>query len=770
MSVPGKPLFRILCLCACFPLVCGPARAGDLVPSSLRDLAAGTSPRLNWPRLRSYAKSQTDPIWSGWAWFLLGYQEFQAQSYADAANDLGESARTGFSLTDYAVFDQASALEKAGRQQEAAKALENFAGRFPESPLRYQALVLLADALLESRQTQQAINALTAAPETRESPVLTFKLARAERVVHRLGEAAADFQNIYYKFPASTEAKAAGEELADLRTELGSKYPAPDNELRTTRAEALSKAGLYVDALKEYNVLLRDHPGHVLAPRWRLGEAECLIRLHRSADALQALFVHFDAPDLEAKRLALLVQVHAQQSDDSGITQELAKLDASYASSSAYADALSAAGIYYYRQLNWQAAAHAYRRLAELFPQSPHLRDDGWRLAWCDYLLGDPNAATTISDYLKAFPDSPRAPAALFWLAQIEEQQGASADAQGLYALLCNRFAHSYYAAEASTRLAAIHPKPGSAAASNDAPAAPLAAALLPVLVRAAVPPGFACLDTTPSDVTRPALILRALGLANLEEDYLKGELTEDNPPPELRLLLAEAYAGEKNAAGALFAALRAVPAYAQMEFSDLPGEIWDFLYPDPFQKLIQEQARLNNLDPYLVMGLVRQESAFSARALSPANARGLMQILPETAAHSSRPSRTRIAGRRLFDPNYNVQVGCAYLAALLKEFDGKVELALAAYNAGDFRVKDWEKKYNFRDDGVFLESIPIPATRTYVELVLRDAGIYRQLLSGSPHFATCAQMQSAAPAGGVAATRGNSLASAPSSRSVPQN
>jgi soluble lytic murein transglycosylase len=82
--------------------------------------------------------------------------------------------------------------------------------------------------------------------------------------------------------------------------------------------------------------------------------------------------------------------------------------------------------------------------------------------------------------------------------------------------------------------------------------------------------------------------------------------------------------------------------------------------------------------------------------------------------------------------------VGCAFLAALMKDFDGRPELALAAYNAGDSRVKDWVKKNSSRDPGTFLESIPFPDTRAYVEGVLRDAEVYRQLLSGSPHFAQC--------------------------------
>jgi soluble lytic murein transglycosylase len=253
-----------------------------------------------------------------------------------------------------------------------------------------------------------------------------------------------------------------------------------------------------------------------------------------------------------------------------------------------------------------------------------------------------------------------------------------------------------------------------------------------------AIPQGLGCLATAPSDATRSALILQALDLKSLEEEFLRAALAADSQPAELHLLLAELSAAQNDTSDALFEALRAARNYTQMEFSDLPEEVWNFLYPQAYRELIDSQARLNNLDPYLVMGLVRQESAFNARALSVADARGLMQILPQTAAHSNRPARTRSAAWRLYDPTYNVRVGCAFLALLMKDFDGRPELALAAYNAGDFRVKDWTKKYSFRTPGMFLESIPIPATRTYVELVLRDAEVYRQLLSGSPHFATC--------------------------------
>lgn len=714
--------------------------AANLLPPELSALAARPAHSETWPRLRSYAQSQTDREWSGWAYFLAGYQEYEGQHYSESEQDLDQAAQSGFSLADYAVFYQAAALSQSRRPRDAAAALQDFAARFPQSHLRYKALASSASALIDAQQAQQAIDELSTDPETLHQPALALLLGQACLQVQKREDAAHAFQDVYYHFPASAQAKAASDALHTLRTQLGSEFPVPDDELETSRAEALSQAGRYDDAAKDYSDLLRDRPDSPAAPHWQLGQARCLVRLHRSADGLQALFVHFASADLEAQRLALLVQVHMQQADALGVTQDLAHLETSYLYSPAYADALSAAGMFYYRQLNWQEAARSYRRLAELFPQNDHLRDDGWRLAWCDYLLGDPQTSEVIRQYLMQFPYSPRAPAALFWLGWIEESQGSIAEARALYALLTNRFVHTYYAPKAAARLAVLRGKQGSLAGPNDTAAAPLAAELIPVLPPPVVPPGLACVATAPSDAARPALILQALDLPSLEEDYLKAALAQDNSPAELRLVLAETYSAQGKPAAALFAALRTAPAYAQTEFSGLPEEVWDLLYPQAYRDLIESQARLNNLDPYLVMGLVRQESAFNPRALSVANARGLMQILPQTAAHSSRSSRTRSAARRLYDPTYNVRTGCAYLAGLMKDFDGHPELAVAAYNAGDFRVKDWARKYTFRDPGMFLESIPIPATRIYVEQVLRDAEVYRQIMSGSPHFAVCPQ------------------------------
>jgi len=741
--------FRILGLCLSLAVVEAPAHAGDLIPARLRELTASTARPETWVRLRNYAQSQSDPEWSGWAYFLVGYQEYAGGRYAEGAQDLARAAQSGFALADYAALYQATALSRAGRAPDAARLLQDFPRLYPHSHLQNRALTLRAESLMSAQQAQQAVEALAGQPIIQEQPAVALLFAQACLQSHRRQEAVRAFQAVYYHFPASEQAKAAGEALERLRVQLGSEYPVPDDELKVARAEGLLDAGQYADALKVYADLLAEQPASPDVPRWRLGQARCLVRLHRSADGLQALFTPFASPELDARRMELLVQFHIQQADTQAITDDLARLAASDPKSPAYADALSAVGMFYYRQLNWQEAAGAYQRLFESFPQSERRREDYWRLGWCDYLLHDPRAAGVFSQYLASYPDSPRAPAALYWLARIQQDQGDIAEARALFALLTRRFVHSYYAPQAAARLAALRAPAGAVTGPGDSAAAPLAAAMISVVAPPVPPVGLACLAASPPAPARPALILQELDLTDVEGQFLRAALDEDHPPAELRLLLAEDYAARDNPAGALFAALHAAPDYSRLEFSDLPKEVWDFLYPRTYWSLIERQARLNNLDPYLVLGLVRQESGFNAKALSVANARGLMQLLPQTAARSTRYSRMRYAARRLYDPAYNVQAGCAYLAQLLKEFDDKPELAVAAYNAGDFRVKDWLNKSSITDPGLFLESIPISATRTYTELVLRDAAVYRELMSGTPRFAPC----TAAPAQPAIAT-----------------
>ena len=133
-------------------------------------------------------------------------------------------------------------------------------------------------------------------------------------------------------------------------------------------------------------------------------------------------------------------------------------------------------------------------------------------------------------------------------------------------------------------------------------------------------------------------------------------------------------------------------------------------------------------MDPYLMAGIIRQESAFNERAVSRANARGLMQILPSTGRTMARRLGLRsYAVTSLFDPHVNIKMGVVYFKQLLEEHNNVVEDTLAAYNAGPDRVQAW-RAVPYKDNLEFVESIPFTETRDYVKIVLRNAEIYRRL------------------------------------------
>jgi len=142
-----------------------------------------------------------------------------------------------------------------------------------------------------------------------------------------------------------------------------------------------------------------------------------------------------------------------------------------------------------------------------------------------------------------------------------------------------------------------------------------------------------------------------------------------------------------------------------------------------------------------LVLALIRQESGFMPEVVSPAGARGLMQLLPSTAEQVARGTDIAYSAKRLDDPAVNIRLGSAYLQAMIDRFDGSYMLALASYNAGPGRVRRWiQENGDPRDPRVdvvdWVEMIPFNETRNYVQRVMESVAVYRARL-GTPTGAT---------------------------------
>ncbi len=149
--------------------------------------------------------------------------------------------------------------------------------------------------------------------------------------------------------------------------------------------------------------------------------------------------------------------------------------------------------------------------------------------------------------------------------------------------------------------------------------------------------------------------------------------------------------------------------------------------FPVAFKTLVQKYAREYSVSPYLVMALMRQESAFQPWVSSSANAQGLMQLLPSTANMRAKALGIRLED--LFDPEQNIQVGTAELSNLLGRFSGDWVGTIAGYNAGPGRPPQWRAQFGKLDPDEFIEEIPFSETNLYVKLVLRNYWIYSRSL-----------------------------------------
>jgi soluble lytic murein transglycosylase len=163
---------------------------------------------------------------------------------------------------------------------------------------------------------------------------------------------------------------------------------------------------------------------------------------------------------------------------------------------------------------------------------------------------------------------------------------------------------------------------------------------------------------------------------------------------------------------GAITLMRRAYPQFLAAGGEQLPPDVLRIIFPLDYWPIIKKYSDAHGLDPWLMTALVAQESTFTADVRSPANAVGLMQLVPSTA-------------RR-----YSSKLGMRYFKDLIDRFGG-AHYALASYNAGEHRIVRWIAERPGFDQDEFIDDIPFPETQNYVKRILGTADDYRRLYGG---------------------------------------
>jgi len=343
----------------------------------------------------------------------------------------------------------------------------------------------------------------------------------------------------------------------------------------------------------------------------------------------------------------------------------------------------------------------AARWLAELiyrYPADPRASLARFRLAAGAQRRGDPDSAARLYGSEVQVGGVQRV-AARYWLARLARDRGDTAAADSLWRALARDDSLGYYGLHAR-QVAGLGPLVLAADSARLTPAAES---------------GLARLDT-----------LLLAGLDTAAQLEVRGLLAR--PPQALDDLLAWSVGLSVRGWGSAGVRL----GWQAAVRAPNEGRVLRAIFPWPGRPAVEAEAREFGVDPLLFVAIVRQESTFDLEALSRAGARGLAQLMPGTAAQAARVLDVTLYPEWLTVPDLNLHLGASHLAALLRRFGGRVEVAVAAYNAGAAPVSRWISRPGAADPDQFIELIPFPETRGYVRSVLRNRDLYRALYAAA--------------------------------------
>jgi soluble lytic murein transglycosylase len=678
----------------------GPAEAALQAAVAERDTARREQ------ALKEVASSHAGTPAAGLAWMALGMAYADGKRFAEAEAALQQPDVKLTAVADRALLTLARVQEGAGQLVRAAQTYDSILDVHPQTPIMCDVLSRAADAWSRTDQREQSQprleRVLNECPGYEPSALL--RLGQFYESRGRLTEAADHYDRLDCDYPQSPRSIEGAKRLAALR----GKVPALPPQVRFARdlrkAVALSDASRHSQAAPLLRSLLaRTPPTAADGEIVRMRLARALLALDKDTDALLLLQAISPGSVFAAEAAFMRARVQASRTRR---PQAYETVVAGYPTTLWAEEALLALGNHYLKDARYAEAVPYFQRIVHGFPDGRYLERASWWSGWWEYLSGRLEGAAVIFENVAGKrPDSLSTAGALYWAARARQRLGDEDKARELFEETVRRWKHTYHGLRAGEALGLLR-----AGASSTHPSE--------------APRGEGATAVPEPHRTRVRQLLIAF---RMDEANAELELVSSNT--QAQATMAWILWKQGKIRPAITAMRRAYPDWRSQAGDRLPYAVWRILYPLDFEEPLIARSGDQGLDSALVAALIWQESAFDPQALSAVGARGLMQIMPSTGAQLARQLRAGpVKAQHLFDPARNLQFGTAYLDDMIDRFGGRVERALAAYNAGPTRVARWTASRRDMPAEEFIENIPFAETRTYVTNILAHREQYRRL------------------------------------------
>jgi soluble lytic murein transglycosylase len=626
------------------------------------------------------------------------------------------------SLEDYLHFWLFQAYMSAGLWQEASKIVQEFTHRFQESLIRAEVLYEGGKVLSRIGDCPGARSvlsqALSVGPQHSQAASALFQLGTCAGQLGQKNKAIEVFREVWWKFPLAQESLQAEQWLVQ---ESGSPFvPTPGEQYQ--RAMALYKGGALKQAVKEFQQVVAISPKtpEFFHAQYKLAMA--LVRLKRYDQAEKTLqMVSRSSSSRQADAWIWLGRTYFRQDKGKPLANLVKTLPTDRLTGNQQAQLLTLYGIWLNDHDRWDEAVQVYQKAGQVAQTLSRQIDALWQVGWIQYQREQFVEAKNIFQNIIKKTNQPSsasfmhsASRALYWLARSEEHLGQMELASQHFHQISQDYPLTYYGQLAQSKLGPDGRNLQSwvVFSSSDSRGIGIPAKLQ-------------------QDIHYQKIkALQSAQLSNeavkeLEQVYVRHG-SDAEVFPQL-VSLAEVI-------GAYDIGIRlSIRHFGQtLRIGQLPASspAWSGAFPMGYQAIIQSFTP-KHVDPFLVAGLIREESLYSARVISRVGAVGLMQLMPATAKHVAQQlslSDSKYEPDQLYQPKHNIQLGTHYLGQLLDEYQGNLIYSVAAYNAGPQAVQRWMAKNGHRPPDEFVELIGYRETRGYVKRVVGSYRIYRTL------------------------------------------
>jgi len=362
-----------------------------------------------------------------------------------------------------------------------------------------------------------------------------------------------------------------------------------------------------------------------------------------------------------------------------------------------------------------------YRELFQSAPSPDDQRAMLWRAGVAALRNGqDERALINLRALINRNPSGDLAPAGLYWLGAAETQTGATEDAIRRFLVVAKRYPYHYYGLRARARVLELTGRQDDAEIGSPTLDFPTLALSSRTRNRAEF---------------KAAVILARAGITDAAAWHLQRLLDQQKRDRGLALLAARASAEAGDYATVSRTIANHFGAFLQRRARGLPDDFWELVYPRPFWNVINRSAESHDIDPVLLLALMRQESRFDPNARSPVGAIGLLQIMPYTAEALAESAGVgeivengSVDEAALTDPRINSAIAAQLNANLLEMFDKAVPPVVASYNAGEERVAIWWTTARDLQEDFFVDTIPYSETRRFVREVIANYAAYERI------------------------------------------